>query len=335
MKILLTGMTPTATNSKRRRSTYVSLTTLLPQILRDAGCDVDWRAAEVGERLDHDVALIEVFNCSSMMTPGYRWGALWAALQLPHIIIFADWQLTAIRRSLNANAFWSTRLCGAKGLAKRDALLPYGKAVNEVLARWASAQHPTVLPAFCWGTHDFGTTGPTCLIDPSLWVPTLGKPRRKTEQWIFASLVRHDHFLRDLNATWPVVEYCGDDKVDEEFLVKECYSEAWGVLSQPYDHTGAGWWRARFNYAVQTGSFLATWDECPLPSYDVQLCEFERMNHVQRDDVIARQNAELTSNYMPKHHVIRLLKEFIRVHKADARAAAPPLLIPPTEGGAG
>lgn len=310
MKILLTGMTPVACGSDRRISDYVTFCTLLPKILREAGHDVVQRGVMVGEDLsEFDAAIIDVFNVTSMGTRTRRWGALWAAITLPHVVSFSDWQLTLIRKNLTPHHFWSVRLCGPNELAAREALLRYKDSVDGILASWP--RHPTLLPSFTWGSHRFGCER-FLSVDPSLWVPRLGEPApNKKRYWVFASLTRHDKFLENLRAQWPIAAYVGENKVDEDFLVSKCYSLARGTLSHPYDISGSGWWRARFNYAEQTRTVVVQWDGCPLPAYGCSVAEVEALD----DDGLARlaeaQSEQLLASLESRDSVLTRIQQFL------------------------
>jgi hypothetical protein len=308
MRILVTSMSSACLPT--RRATWASFSTLLPDILRAAGHQVTWSEVTPGEKLDYDFAFIDVFNLQSMMSFGYRWGAAWTGLNVPHACVLSDWQFEPITRNLTPDSFWRVRMPGKRVDAGITALRPYESRINNLLQYWRERAH-WILPLFNWGHHRFPIGGSQDWVDPSAFLRMLGKPRPKHPHWIFASLTKHDQWLKKLRHTWPIVPYVGDDKVDEEFLVSECYSEAAGIISHPYAHCGSGWWRARFTYAAQVRSILATFGESPLQSYNVCIPAVEAMDIAQRRDLAEFQAREYASNEMPKDAIIAKINDFI------------------------
>jgi len=273
MRVLMTGFTPIQVNSEHRRRDYTSFFHALERMVQALGYDYEWREVEPCEDLSKfDVALVGVFSPSSMMAAQNKFCGMWAALNLPHIIVADDWQVDQTFGQLNPKFFWgSTRLLSAsRGWPRRNALEPHRERVDALLDQWGTNPPRLLISTYPWGDHSLLPMKSRDLtsVDRTPFAPKYRiSPVPKERRWAFASLFPHDEWRRSLKRTWGIVLQCkleaskhgGQSNwnyVSEEIVVGDIYNRCWGVLSPPYGHAGSGWFRSRFNFAIDAGCIL-------------------------------------------------------------------------------
>lgn len=276
MRILLTGTTTLMSNQQRQStSTFLSFFPLLNDMLVELGHQVDWRAVKPGDRLSrsYDVALLGLQAVNGLAGKQYRYGTLWAAHELPHAVVFDDWQVRTSARSLmNPQNFWKSAMLGRRELEERRYALEYCEdQLERVRVAWFEQLPYVIAPLFHWGIHSrFTALHPMkklIPIDPSHFVPVLGAPPEdgvKDRAWVYAGLKDYGEKLRGMGFSWevktkmPITGRRGWGRVPEVAVVNELYRHNWGVISMPYTKLllGTGWWRSRFNFAAQVGSVL-------------------------------------------------------------------------------
>ena len=334
MKILLTGCTTLMSNRQRQKtSTFLSFFPLLYQMLKDLGHDVDWRAVEPGETLSqYDIGLLGLQAVNGLAGKQYRYGTTWAATQLPHAVVFDDWQVrTSCRSLMRPKNFWKIAMLGKRELAERQiALDNYFDELELVRTSWFEQLPLVIAPLFAWGHHDqFMEVHPMldlCAIDPTAYVPKMEmRSTRKGRRWYYAGLKDHKHTLRRMGFDsergqevsiyveglqgmrqnrWPIITQMpiagvrGWGRVTEQAVV-QMYSDSWGVISVPYSKImlGTGWWRSRFNFTAQAGSVLYA-DSREIAKldpacYGLSIQEIERLRGGQLRDLAKKQAAEL------------------------------------------
>lgn len=293
MKILLTGTTTLMSNRQRQRtSTFLSFFPLLFRLLQEMGHEVDWRSVKPGERLarSYDLALLGLQAVNGLAGKQYRYGTLWAATELPHAVVFDDWQVRTSARSLRykgdadglslddeeallGDNLWKTAMLGRRELEERRYALEHHFSEIEAVRRSWFAELPLVIaPLFDWGrAEQFRELHPMsrlCAVDPSSCIERMPTTEVVTKQrrWYYAGLKDHKDTLRKMGlgeSRWPLVTQMpvagkrGWGRITEQAVV-QMYADSWGVVSVPYSRLmlGTGWWRSRFNFCAQVGSIM-------------------------------------------------------------------------------
>jgi len=264
MRILLTGCTGIQVRAKRRRkNTFVTLYLVLGPALEELGHEVDWRPVKCGEPLKgkYDLAIVGVAAMHGFVTMNHKWGALWAASQLPHVVAFDDWQVEGVCGTIRDHSLWNL---GVVDYVAYQNAYKYRDVIEGQRAQWAAGMRHVLAPLFNWGDrgefHALHPIGELHGWDPSPLVemPPL-KAAAKERRWVCAALASKEAWLKKLPLSWPVERRFNGalPRLTEEQLVGESYASAWGVLSPAYRAIdGAGWWRARFGFAAHAGSVL-------------------------------------------------------------------------------
>lgn len=336
MRILLTGCTNIqALKRRRQRYTYVLLYDMLHDCLTEAGHEVDWRPVVPGEDLKgrYDVALVGVAALNGFLTMTHKWGALWAASQLPHAVVFDDWQVKGICGSIRIQStLWAMGVVDAAMHAKA---MPHRAEIERVRAEWASSMRHVIAPLFNWGDraifHENHRMENLWTWDPSPHIPFPdlrhdGYERfdHKERRWACAALANKDAWLARYDFKWPVERRFKGGlprlKTETE-IVLDCYAPAWGVLSPAVPGLdGSGWWRARFNFAAHVGSVL--WGEAaelaPLsPAYWYPLERLEGLSDEGLRDVALQQASWLHDQELSHERSIATLDGIVRTVAAE------------------
>lgn len=208
MRIILTGMTAAQVGSVEN---YWD-TTLVEAALRSLGHDVDRRAVAPGEDLSgYDMAVVAQQKINSITCIHYRYGALWAASQLPHVTFYED-QAKApggLMSALKPKYVWdypTAKLVGND--AHRLATRAFRPEIDRVLERWAAGDVPAFAIAHAWGDHDklrpYFPLGVhfvdlTGFYDGgwSTLPPDDGSAGPRHRQWVFATLVNRTGWRYD------------------------------------------------------------------------------------------------------------------------------------------
>lgn len=333
MKILLTGCTNIqALAERRQRYTYVLLYDMVHDGLVELGHEVDWRPVTPGEDLkgEYDLALVGLAAMNGFLTSTHKWGALWAASQLPHAVVFDDWQVKGICGSIRIQStLWSLGVVDAQAHA---AALPYKREIEAQRAAWASKMDHVIAPLFNWGDRaifeDNHSMGRLWTWDPSPHIafPELRPGVEKQRQWACAALANKDAWLARYDFSWPVERRFKGGlprlKTETE-IVLDCYQPAWGVLSPAVAGLdGSGWWRARFNFAAHVCSVL--WGEpaelAPLGSaYHLPLAEIEAMRDSDLSELASAQASWLRGQELSRAESLFQLDRIVQSVVEDLR----------------
>lgn len=276
MKCLITGFT-----AKQRGEGRPQVLTLMDGMeiaLRHAGWTVERRKVDPHEDLSSfDLAVIGVYDYGSLTASIEKCRSSVAALKLPHVLAWDDWQSDKIWSGVRKGAGAMLRLNMFKNqparMVNQQAVVDeYGTQLATLADRWAECVHACVCCAFSWGDHsilkaehsfeDLLCWDPTPFVAGFYGFSSSEDASNKNKQWVCASLNDQSVWLNTLNATWPVLDrdkpYSGAkcwQSTEEEIFVE--YRDNWGVLSPPYSHLlGSGWWRNRYVLAADAGSVL-------------------------------------------------------------------------------
>ena len=282
MKLLMTGMTA-ATGAGRRSFEYYVHYDWMRFILESMGIEVDWRKVEPGEDLSgYDAVAIGAIKLASISALPRRYGALYAATQLPHILLFDDWAVMQVWNAWKGKYLWRHHGRLEPGIAPHKAKAePYRDQLNAIVDRWFEGDVTGVCCAWEWGDHaklrkylrcDLHTVEPTAFYRPYIGKHEV-RPEKK-RQWASATIANPEDWYESLRLNWPVVhvgKYGKNAKggghtqhrstfkrMPEEQVVRDIYWPSWATLAVPYPHSGGGWWRQRFYHAVETATVSVT-----------------------------------------------------------------------------
>ena len=282
MKLLMTGMTA-ATGAGRRAIKYYVHYDWLRFILEDMGVDVDWRKVEPGEDLSgYDAVAIGAIKLASISALPRRYGALYAATQLPHILLFDDWAITQVWNSWRPKYLWRDHGGLESGVAPHKAKAePYRDDLDRIVERWFDGDVTGVCCAWEWGDHaklrkylrcDLHTVEPTSYYRHYIQPFEVGPTKKR--QWASATIANPQDWYESQKLGWPLVhigKYGKNAKgggrtqhravfkrLPEEEVVRSIYWPSFGALAVPYSHSGGGWWRQRFYHAVETNTVTCT-----------------------------------------------------------------------------
>jgi hypothetical protein len=281
----MTGMTAATGNGRRAFPYYVHYD-WMRFILEDMGVEVDWRKVEPGEDLSgYDAVAIGAIKLASISALPRRYGALYAATQLPHILLFDDWAIMQVWNSWRPKYLWRDHGGLEPGVAPHKAkAMPYRDQLDAVVNRWFEGDVTGVCCAWDWGDHaklrkylrcDLHTIEPTRYYRPYLHDEEHDNIAPvKLKQWASATIANPQDWYESLKMDWPLVhvgKYGKNAKggghtqhrakftrLPEEEVVRQIYWPSWGTLAVPYPHSGGGWWRQRFYHATETGTISCT-----------------------------------------------------------------------------
>lgn len=273
MKILMTGMTSLQAGIRETTDEYASPFLMFTKIFNELGHTVEHREVWPGEDLSsYDLALVGIHAFNSIVTIRYKYGALWAASQLPHAVVCDDFAWSDIHHSItNANVYWKCSHLDKSQLERWTAASKKSKEIEAVRKRWASSFDLCLFTMFRWGDRSKITKKHAVRKildwDPSPFVPVWTKPRNSLEierRWICACLRNRDAWIDSLGLQWPIIKrykpWIGEKRIKnppiwripEAQLVREEYATTWGNLAYHHpDSAGTGWWRVRFNYVLE------------------------------------------------------------------------------------
>jgi len=302
-------------DSPRKVNDLISNLESLVIVLRQNGHDVEWRAVEVGESLDHfDHVIVSLMPMASWGSR-YMGGALWAIWTGKRVTLTAeDWQVRGIWPSF-------------RGLAKRydyfektiwshweGRCSPSYKHVLHQVIRAMSGKWPYKMLVPCWHGGDLARLGlpadELISYDPSACMKSYDfDVAPKCHTWIFASLTAKDTWLHKQrqSLTWPVLCY-GNVRKDQQKLpesaLQQVYASNWGVMSPPHDVSAAGWFRVRFHMAAQAGCvMLCGADEARVlgDAYAHSGADYEKMSDARLENVALDQAIALNDkSWTPK-----------------------------------
>ncbi len=262
------GDTPSSSHLYRRALEY-------------AGVPVEHRPIEVGEDLsDYAGVIVCAVKTNSMAAFYNRYGALYAATQLPHLIAPDDWQIRDCWNGWHPEYIWkypTDKMRTPKLQALMDKSSEFKQQLWNLIEDIAAGHANVMLNCYNWGDHERLKrliTGNIRVLDLSPFtakyhVTQMGL--NKSREWVLAQLLdpRRDRkgiewHDRVLASGWPIRAFHATVKsrdrkwkVPEITIVTQHYAQCWGVLSRPYPHAGSGWWRLRFHQAIEAGCILS------------------------------------------------------------------------------
>lgn len=275
-RILLTGLT-----AKQRGEGRPQVATLLcgaHKALVAAGHHVERRKVEPDEDLkaQFDCAVIALYDYKGTSATAQKFNTIRAALDLPHVLAWDDWNAKTIFSSVRAGAsqFWRLGLHenDPKVSLQRDKLMrERGPEVTQLVQGWQKRIPKMLCCSFNWGDHERLAAQhqflELCCWDPSPWIHGMYDHKgvkqhvfaQRMRRWVLASLWNHDDWLADINPSWDVLELFKPHRgarawaQAEDDVFRE-YCTSMGVLSPPYEQlAGSGWWRNRFVFAADAG----------------------------------------------------------------------------------
>jgi len=326
-KILITGMTRRQANAStsRAKQDYLTAPIIFYNILKKIKWfKVEWRPIMYGEDLSsYDLILIGLSSPNSLSNI-FLFQSMWAT-RYPHLFFVDDFKVkgcfsghdisnlyrdfTFVRQKLSAEER-KTVLRDKRYLMKEFAL----NIDNDVDALLA--------PLFEWGDHKLLIEDTPVEnvygIDPSPFITNnkivMDKKERK---WICPALYDYSDKLKRWKLSWSVEYYHKKNYISEAELEKEC-DKAYGILSPKYSHAGSGWWRNRFNMAINTNSLLiAHHDEIKDlgdgMSYDVlsNIDVVESMSDVNLRKLILSQRETFLNKVKTKKYNIKKMENIV------------------------
>lgn len=338
MKILITGMTQTQ-SGVRPRLDYVSL----PCIFRDAlillGHDVELRPVLPEEPITWDIAFIGLTSPLNLVAVH-----LYPVLDLLarareggcRVIFYADdWDVYSLTKAIKSTscapdpAYRLITKEWFKGCRKhRDWGLTRVDYLVEIVQRLHTGRWPTlVMPLFEWG--DVGVLLDRCrlnvreviTVDPTMMSPmhpvSPWPSELRERRWVNASLSAKSGtaWQDNLGLTWPVTNYgklSGTRLRESE--VAAAYGGSWGVMSQPYNHRGSGWWRVRYLHAARARAILlgAIEDLKPIgPEFVHVPAVIEAMSAAELAELGDAQATRLLSRFWPTERLVTAMNELI------------------------
>lgn len=280
LTILLTGFTSRQANTAgKKQDDYIIAGKIFADMLTRLGHTVDWRPVQFGEAgiEKYDLVMVGCSDPNSYTGMVHRYGAIWAMLNASRLLIwFDDWRIKGEFHSYvqKPEVYWATRMLHEKRLPEHAEALVYQQQINDMFVGFRDEHRPAVVAQlFNWGDETkFLKEVPEAKwlarFDVSSFAPhyTLAsKPiaeRRKA--WVSASLSQTDDYIEKLKPTWEVIKQCkpkglafgGWKKMLEADVVTQLYDTCIGVICKPYSHAGSGWWRVRYNYAMQCNNIV-------------------------------------------------------------------------------
>lgn len=226
--------------------------------------DVVQRPVTPGEDLSHyDVAIVGVHAPDSLGSMPHKYGAMWAAHQLPHLVGFHDWRVKTAGEGYFESKVWNYALaCQNKKYEQIfETAARYSRQIEEVREQWCNRDFGTVLlPMYNWA-DETGFPHPAQRVlkwDPSAMFPTWWDEARgpRERRWVLATLSDQRQWVEDQGLTWDVKAWQKPkdsgwgvhvDFIAESELVPDWYCTSWGILMPYYGgkEMPVGWWRSR------------------------------------------------------------------------------------------
>lgn len=346
MRILLTGMTPDHVGTNIGKNFWD--TDLIHVGLERAGHTVDRREAIVGEDLSgYDRAVVMMQKLNSITAFYYRYGAIWAASQLPTLLCFEDFGKNprAPVNALKSRYIWDypTQNFGSARINKvRDHARAWEDTLNRVVETWLLPSTKAHIIAYQWGKHQqFRELLPQQLgfTDLTAFFPAdtkqLVTDEYRLKQWIFATLLPAREWSYDprISASWPVVNLGKPADVDivavrnarvsgkmkHHELVDKYYRTSWGVMSWPYKPrtAGGGIWRDRFHDGINSGNVMHFQPDEVRPlgqPFLVPVEEIEKMNTATLRQLAADQAGAFHAQQLSESHALEALNWLLDNH---------------------
>lgn len=256
MRILYTGMLSRQITEEPFKKDYTPLGKPLLKALRALGHQVTTRKVAVGENIrgEFDLAFVGINSYNSLPSIGLRYGALWAASQLPHVCFIEDWQLAQTCGAMKDPEGTLWRMDSDDQLAAMK--LPQIHATAERLRK---IDH-IMLPVHAWGNAEGYRKHHKAVGTVHAWDPTpmlwdeidmdRSALRERKKAWFCVSLSDVSKLLSKLELKWPVEGYW-DKKIhtyvlESDILETHLREYAGTVMPTHFPlNAVAGWWRAR------------------------------------------------------------------------------------------
>jgi hypothetical protein len=222
--------------------------------------------------------LIELFSPTALGSARGKFASAYTAGKLPHLLYVDDYQIrTIITQFSNPDGFYRI-----PSFQEGKSFDEYGKftsgenakIIEAVRTKWMRNLTGLLIPLHSWGDHDwylrknivkdFIRIDPSCkLLDWSVQTP-------KKRQWVCSSLTDQTEFVESLSPSWEVIRQFkstsqkgqGKDwgKIPEREVVSTLYSPSTGTLIPDggRSNDGTGWWRPRYQFALQSQCLVYT-----------------------------------------------------------------------------
>lgn len=287
MRILMTGFAARGIGSTRTRYDITSLPAIIASALREMGHDVDGpRRVPLSEDVSgYDAVLVQVGWISSLSSSYAHEAARVMADSRGRVLRYVDdWRSQWLADDIAGHALsekgWSKHVGNFRrkeysGISDLDR----ARIRTEIL-RPIEDDSPLLVPWMPWGDLSLFDVSTKARLSATLigWDPQSLSPvtptrwpedRDRQRRWVVASLQDHDRWVAAQGLTWPVLRLGGVKKnpggtviagsnqvVIPESEVCQLYAESWGVLSPQYDSAGSGYWRTRWEQAMEAGSII-------------------------------------------------------------------------------
>jgi hypothetical protein len=329
MRILMTGMTRRQANhvSTRSKQDYLSAPIIFYNIIKQIkNFKVDWRPVSYGEDLRmYDLILIGL-SAPNSLSNIFLFQSIWAT-QFPHLFFVDDFKVKGAFGGYDVdNLFRNFTFDRQKLSADERVGLKRTRNMKSIVKLSDNIIEASSLlaPMFEWGDHSLLVEGTPIrknglqYIDPSPFITNneFKDIIKMEKKWICPALYDYEDKLNRWNIAWPVDYYHKKNYISEAVLARRC-EEAYGILSPKYSHAGSGWWRNRFNMAINTNSLiLAHHDEVvDLGKIYCSLLEnidkIESMTHKQLADLIIEQRDAFFAQMESKKYNIKKMESII------------------------
>ncbi len=288
MRIFMTGMAARGIGSTKVRHSIVSLPNVIADALRELGHEVTHQRALGTDVTEFDQVWVQLGWASSLSsTYVVECGLAMAAAEragIPVVRFVDDWRSQWLADDIAAHVE------SAKGWHRHTKLWTvrsgdYAKLSDADIARVREAYMAPirgaslVVPLMRWGDYskfdvsrrerlsDVVAFDPQPIVAPTQ--PEWLQDERRLRRWVVASLQDHDPWVARLNLSWPVLRLGGTKKgtggvqlqggggkVIPEAEVIQHYADGWGVLSPEYISAGSGYWRTRYDQAMNAGAII-------------------------------------------------------------------------------
>ena len=325
-RVYITGVTPSAARSPKRRTDYCDLPEVLFKSLGDAGYEVKWGAPLGALEFKPDFVFAgfidprsmvanEIYDLAYVLLKLYDFDPAGWCLYLP------DWRIHQFLRGVSycyrrpSYVEHPTHpMRERRRMASPDGHFP----MQLLLEKWWNNYWPVVTAsAFDWGEDDVMMKNEHGIrfsklhrVDATSYFPHIVADSITAERyraWSYAVLWNYDAWMEKQAFSWRV-DHLGATpytRLPEKKLLEEMQTR-WGILSPPYDFKGAGLSRPRYKYAADLGSVLYTQKgELPSPSYNTPLDEIESMSTLQLQMLAHQQAADLKQWQLTQHEVQR------------------------------
>lgn len=326
MRVLLTGMTRKQAVPHEEHPLYYSMFRSYWDVLKAAGHEVDWRPVSPGEELRgrYDAAIIGMHLYGSTASKTRKYGAFWAAHELPHVIAGTDWKVRTMcssARSSSSTYVWRCVHFNERDMTFFNAAFERRVEIEKVVQLWRQVFPTFVMPALAWSDLDVMHE---ChqIKEVMGWYVNDAFPQpepssisiEREKRWVLVSLSQCEEFeeyLRDSGAQWPIVTIgppAGsraqgglakkgfsniDWKMPEAQVYSELFSTSRGVLLPYYGKVcPPAWWRSRWLLSALAGSVLHVHpkESTPNQAHRVSVQDIENASQTELNEIAVAQS---------------------------------------------